>query len=137
MLRHKASILIAQVVVLLGANSAPAQQPFFMGLGDLTGGSNSYAYDISADGRVVVGGSGASLSFSQNRPDSKYSHEYFRWTRESEMIGLGALVGFHPRVSADGLTIVGNQRFYLPPVIPGGPLRARDEMFRWTSATGL
>ena len=56
----------------------------FQGLGFLPGGGpDSYAYGVSADGRVVVGSSRSATM----------SKEAFRWTAEEGMIGLGDLPG--------------------------------------------
>ena len=52
--------------------------PMFQGLGDLPGGLfNSQAYDVSADGSVVVG-----------QGNSASGGEAFRWT-SAGMVGLG------------------------------------------------
>jgi probable HAF family extracellular repeat protein len=115
MLYDKARILIALSVTLATEIVACAQQPFFMGLGDLPGGTfNSRAEDISADGAVVVGSSVSSSN----------QTELFRWTRETGMNGLGVRYNLAPRVSSDGSTVV--SRIY-----PDGPI------FRWTSDAGV
>jgi uncharacterized membrane protein len=74
----------------------------------------SVAYDLSADGSVIVG------SGTTRRPDGSDTQEAFYWTREIGMVNLrdllvsqGAsnLAGWRlseaRAVSADGLTIVG------------------------------
>ena len=59
--------------------AADATASLFMGLGDLPGGGfSSFAYDVSADGSIVVG-QGLSAS----------GAEAFRWTMADGMIGLG------------------------------------------------
>jgi probable HAF family extracellular repeat protein len=95
-----------------------------VGLGHLASGrdSNSLAFDVSANGDVVVGESGA-------RP--------FRWTNGTGIVDLGVLPtyawGFAFAVSADGSVVVGqnsSDRSTLPPDF-------RDEAFRWTTQSGL
>ncbi|GCA77605.1 hypothetical protein MiTe_04461 [Microcystis aeruginosa NIES-2520] len=99
----------------------PAQAASFQGLGDLPGGVfGSAAYEVSADGSVVVG-----LSWSAN------GQEAFRWTQATGMVGLGDLPGgvFESRaygVSGDGSVVVGSGRS-----ASGG------EAFRWTQQTGM
>jgi len=53
-----------------------------VGLGYLSGGDESYAYDVSGDGSVIVGYSTSSLGT-----------EAFRWTADGGMVGLGILSG--------------------------------------------
>jgi uncharacterized membrane protein len=81
------------LVAFVGTSAADAAHPFFMGLGDLPGGSyHSEARDVSADGTIVVGtGNG--------------SNSVFMWTLESGMIQIAA--GNDPRISGDGTTVVG------------------------------
>ncbi|MEX2308599.1 MAG: PEP-CTERM sorting domain-containing protein [Pirellulales bacterium] len=92
-----------------------------VGLGDLGGGTfGSVAYDISADGSVVVGyGNSASRI------------EAFRWTQTGGMIGLGDLPGgdfFSTAfaISADGAIVVGQ-----------GHSALGYEAFFWDSAHGM
>jgi probable HAF family extracellular repeat protein len=111
--RRRARCLASVAVLWLAAWSAPvhAAQPFFMGLGDLPGGTfNSYATAVSADGSVVVGtGNTASGT------------EAFRWTIDNGMVGLGASSSASD-VSADGAVVVG---------------RWGSQAFRWTQGTGI
>jgi probable HAF family extracellular repeat protein len=92
-----------------------------MGLGDLPGGTEfSEAYDVSADGSVVVGWASSALGF-----------EAIRWTASGGMMALGDLPGaeFTSRafsVSADGSVVVG-EGFSV-----GG-----HEAFRWTAEEGM
>jgi probable HAF family extracellular repeat protein len=80
----------------------------FEGLGDLPGSVvNSKAFDVSTDGRVIVGSANGGTSA-------------FRWTRESGMIDLGGREAHG--ITPDGAIIVGF-----------GSLHA----FRWTSETGM
>jgi uncharacterized membrane protein len=109
------------LVIALGVGqSGHAQQPFFMGLGDLPGGIfASRSTDISADGAVVVG-------YSTSQDDG----ELFRWTRETGMTGLGWRYG-QPRLSADGSAFVGN--FNLP-----CPCSSNETKWvRWTKDSGF
>jgi probable HAF family extracellular repeat protein len=100
---------------------AAAAEPFFLGLGDLPGGSSfSRAWGVSADGSVVVGFDSAAAGF-----------EAFRWTEAGGMAGLGDLPGgsfgsWARSVSADGSTVIGV-----------GHSENGSEAFRWTEAGGM
>jgi uncharacterized membrane protein len=118
--RNSRWLLPTVLIAIVGRDSASAQQPFFMGLGDLPGGPFfSWATDVSYDGFIVTG-----WSFRGDYP-SPTGTDAFRWTRETGMIGLGAIGEYFNdiRISTDGSTIVGN--------IGDGPA------FRWTMATGV
>ena len=85
-------------------------------LGTLPGGVNSDAFDVSADGTVIVGQSDLRA---------------FRWTSGEGMVNLGLLPGGSfiseaHAVSADGSVIVGESS------VPGGGVA-----FRWTSGGGM
>jgi len=86
------------------------------GLGDLPGGSfHSKAFDVSADGSVIVG-----VGTGEN------GREAFRWTKDGGMKGLGDLPGgdfasYAMAASADGSVIVGD-----------GQSDKGREAFRWT-----
>ena len=115
------SFAFAIIAMLLNISIVRPQQPFFMGLGDLSGESfSSWPSNISADGSVVVGWSSAS-----------HGTDHFRWTRENGMVGLGILDGYSPNVSADGSTVVGGLSLG-----PPGPRNVR-EAYRWTSSSGV
>jgi probable HAF family extracellular repeat protein len=93
-----------------------------VGLGNLTPNQNSHdaAFGVSADGAIVVGRSGDDLT-----------HEAFRWTAATGMVGLGDLPGGGRSstafaVSADGSVVVGT-----------GESASGTEAFRWTAATGM
>ncbi len=107
--------------------AAPADAPFFLGLGDLPGGDfYSQANGISGDGSTVVGTSHSS-SF-QN------SFEAFRWTQAGGMVGLGDLGPGAPKSAAnaasfDGSVIVGKAD-------TSTALTDRAP-FRWTAQTGM
>jgi probable HAF family extracellular repeat protein len=94
-----------------------------VGLGLLeSGDSGSVANNVSADGRVVVGYSYNSESF---------TIKAFSWTEVGGMVGLGDLPGgdFESRatdVSEDGSFIVGSSHS-----------ASGREAFRWTSANGM
>ncbi|CAK9076044.1 PEP-CTERM sorting domain-containing protein [Durusdinium trenchii] len=97
-----------------------------IGLGDLPGGGFfSNAYDVSADGAVVVG-SGYS-----NSVYGTPIYEAYRWTSGSGMVGLDNLSGGYASsyaygVSDDGSVVVGMSE-------SGGVSQA----FRWTSGSGM
>lgn len=104
---------------------ATAIAAYFQGLGGLSdvGSLYSRAWDLSADGLVVIGES-----------RSKKGIEAFRWTAASGMVGLSDLGGEPFRstalgISADGLVVVGASR---------SPMSGFDvEAFRWTAAAGM
>lgn len=116
-------------LVIVGySNSSIGQQAFrwtqaggMKGLGFLDGDTRSYAYGVSADGKVVVG-------------ESRSSYQAFRWTQSGGMIGLGFLLGGYDStaygVSADGSVVVGGSN---------SSSSRRYQAFRWTSdgMTGL
>ncbi len=85
------------------------------------GGPQSVAWDVSADGSVVVGWS----------EDASGKNRAFRWTAATGMVALGTLPGGGESmafgVSADGSVIVGCA------IDSNGEQRA----FRWTAATGM
>lgn len=110
---------------LLTASAATAQSvtvPTFVPLGDLPGGGFlSEAIGVTPGGSVVVG-----TSWSHFGPPGEV--EAFRWTRDSEIAGLGYPVPGYTvatGVSADGTIIVGFQS-----------REAGWEAFRWTSNEG-
>jgi probable HAF family extracellular repeat protein len=91
-------------------------------LGELPNGTGSAAYDVSANGAVVVGASGTFLGRT----------EAFRWTEATGMLPLGGLQGVPGfsqalGVSADGAVIVGEAT----------DMNNRRQAFRWTESTGL
>ena len=119
-------VLFALVIALGLGRPILAQQPFFMGLGDLPGGYFfSHPMEISADGSVIMG-----RSLSGIRADVFGGEELFRWTCETGMVGLGGIDGGQPRLSADGSTIVGS--FYPEPCVP-----CSAKPFRWTTTAGM
>jgi probable HAF family extracellular repeat protein len=89
-------------------------------LGTLPGYDRSYAYDVSADGSVVVG-------WAENTARRSRA---FRWTASGGMQDLGTLGGDWSEawgVSADGAVVVGvaiNAAGY-------------DRAFRWTASGGM
>ncbi len=103
-------------------NVSHSEAAYFTPLGDLPGGNfRSIAYDVSADGSVVVG---HSLTASGN--------EAFRWTSGDGMIGLGDLAGgsfssIARGVSDDGSVVVGYSN----------SASGQFEAFRWTSGGGM
>jgi probable HAF family extracellular repeat protein len=89
-------------------------------LGTLPGYDRSYAYGVSADGAVVVGG--AYNAAGQERA--------FRWTASGGMQNLGTLGGdrsYANGVSADGSVVVGSAQ----------NAAERYRAFRWTAAGGM
>jgi len=89
-----------------------------VGLGDLSGVSD--AFDVSADGSVVVG-----------TATSGTGQEATRWTSSEGMVGLGdlsggALFAYSTAATPDASTIVGI-----------GSSASGTEAFRWTSSGGM
>ena len=115
--------LCALATVAAIACVAYGDAPYFMGLGDLPGGSfDSSAFGVSADGSVVVGGSESGFP---GEADG-YESEAFIWTQETGMIGLGKH-SHAAAASSDGAVVVGTDYSV------GNPSAA----FRWTEATGM
>jgi probable HAF family extracellular repeat protein len=113
------NIIFSLVVVAGSSHSATAAE--FFGLGLPFNGNRSFAYDVSADGSVVVGS-----VFIDGAPP-----EAFRWTRETGSVSLSPISGTsNLSVSADGATVVGGGPAAI--VGSGPPGRA----FRWTQAHG-
>jgi probable HAF family extracellular repeat protein len=89
-------------------------------LGTLPGYNRIYAYDVSADGSVVVG-------WTRNDANNRRA---FRWTASGGMQYLGTLGGGLSKaysVSADGAVVVGSA------YNAAGQFRA----FRWTASRGM
>jgi probable HAF family extracellular repeat protein len=109
--------------MLVYANDGTSGAASFTGIGSLDGvggGFRSIAYDVSADGSVVVG-----------EAASNSGRAAFRWTSIDGMAGLGYLPGGNSfsranAVSADGSVIVGDARS-----------SSRFEAFRWNSMDGM
>ena len=96
---------IPQALALCGAALVPsmAHAQSFQGIGQLPGGTQSYAFGVSADGNTVVGRGGLAVGF-----------EAVRW-RAGVLVGLGDLAGGPHEstaygASADGSVIVGTAR---------------------------
>ncbi|HUU82548.1 MAG TPA: PEP-CTERM sorting domain-containing protein [Phycisphaerae bacterium] len=106
-----------------------ADQVYFLGLGDLPGGSSfhSVAGDISADGTTVVG-----------RSTGVNGSEAFRWTAAGGMVGIGDLPGGDfwsgaRAVSADGSVVAGSSDSSQS----SASCDACTEAFRWTGEGGI
>ena len=121
-------------------------------LGQLFPDSFNAARDVAANGQVIVGTS--SLGH-LDLPQSEVISEAFRWTAETEMMGLGHLPprvplpmpldgrGGHAlrvtyesaaaAVSANGSVIVGSSRVLSSETLLGG----YKDAFRWTEETGM
>ncbi len=125
--RRRITLGVASILIGNGPVSlAGAEVVSFSGLGFLPGGSsfNSTAFDVSADGTVVVGHS--------HGPNGT---EAYRWTAETGMVGLGDLpggefIGSAQGVSADGSAIAGYSQSEW--CSEGGM-----EAFRWTAEGGM
>jgi len=120
----KASIAVVIAVGISGAVIALGDAPFFMGLGDLPGGtSDSYAYGISDDGTTIVGVASSSTALA----------EAFRWTTEAGMVGLGVLpdsLGDEALGVSPEANVIAGQWYPRTPAVTFAPLR-------WTADEGL
>lgn len=103
----------------------------FRGLGALAGGKfESHAWDVSADGQVVVGSSSSKNG----------EKEAFRWTTADGMLGLSGLRD--PRfdgIRAD-VRIINSQAHGVSDdgkVVVGHSLAGSTRAFRWTSVDGM
>ena len=119
-LHRNPTVLAALILPILLAGTPAIGDPFFMGLGDLPGGTfESRAYGISADGAFVVGSS-----------QSVTGAQAFRWSLASGISGLGFLPGGSTSeafdISDNGSVIVGRSAS-----TPG------MQAFRWTLAAGM
>ena len=96
-------------------------------LGYLPGYTSSVAWDVSADGSVVVG---TSSRWNSNTDSSE--REACRWTAGGGILGLGFLPGHQSSnataVSADGSVVVGTSE---------DTLDGQTQAFRWTQAEGM
>ena len=82
-----------------------AQEPTLTWLGVPDGTYRSFAYDISADGKVVVG-------FARVKSDYPFDSRGFLWTRDRGFILLNNPGGVYSEpwaISQDGLTMVGGR----------------------------
>ncbi len=100
------------------------QSTGLVGLGYLTGYTDSYAADVNQNGQIIVGsGSGGNQS-----SDS----QAFRWTEQTGMVGLGFLNNGKNSdaysISGDGRVIVGNA---------DDGSTGKSVAFRWTEAEGM
>jgi probable HAF family extracellular repeat protein len=118
----RAAFASAVGLALAAGSAAFADEPFFMGLGHLSG---TYPFStpsgVSADGNVVAG---------YAHSESWQSFEAFRWTLEDGMVGLGHLpTGSNSKawgISADGNVVVGFDVTF-----------QGTEAFRWTEQEGM
>lgn len=119
-MRGKA-VFIGPVLATWAVQAAPAEPPFFIGLGGLNESRSSNAQAVNSDGTLVVGAS-----------TSDRGREAFLWSFEGAMVGLGDLPGGAFRsigqgVSDDGAVVVGR----------GTAADGQSEGFRWTESAGM
>ncbi len=126
-MRSKSILVLAMVVLFFASSpSSFATIASFQGLGDLPGELfSSSAYDVSADGSVVVGKSRSAQPIGNN--------EAFRWTLSTGMVGIGDLPGGNFKSEADGVSANGLV------VVGEGYSTGGTEAFRWENGvmTGL
>ena len=116
--QNRFNALLSACVMSLIATAGWSQSLTWLGT---LGGRYSSAYDVSADGAVVVG-------WAQNAAGQGRA---FRWTASGGMQDLGTLPGYdwsYPfDVSADGSVVVGR----------AANAAGRDRVFRWTASGGM
>src|SRR5690242_575787 len=121
-MKHRLFVCLLVAIVLVAAAPAISLAQSFQGLGFLPGQAASQALGVSADGSVVVGGSG---------PAGSTQSQAFRWTASTGMVGLGFLPGYNSSIataaSADGSVVVGYSF----------NTANQTEAFRWTAANGM
>ncbi len=102
-------------LILISASFSEALAASFRLLGTLPGGSDSYAYGVSANGSVVVG-----------YANNGWENQAFMWTANGGLSTFGQLNSSQGSaafgVAGDGSVIVGSRE---------------DEAFRWTDADGV
>ncbi|MCS7208619.1 MAG: hypothetical protein NZ874_03520 [Fimbriimonadales bacterium] len=108
-----APLLVSGLVVLTALPAFSQSIRWFPEINPTSNDSGSLAWDVSADGQVIVGSIRVSDGF---RP--------FRWTRDGGYQLLADISGGAFSISADGRVVVG---------FVGSPNRA----FRWTETEGL
>jgi probable HAF family extracellular repeat protein len=116
--QNRFNALLSTCVMSLIATAGWSQSLTWLGV--LPDGRYSYAYDVSADGAVVVGGS----YDNEGRPRA------FRWTAAEGMQDLGTLGGdgsVAKGVSADGSVVVGWAE----------NAAEQRRAFRWTASRGM
>lgn len=122
MRRIELRTMLALTIGLCAWTNSAAQSLTWLGT---LGGNESAAYDVSADGSVVVGASA----------DAQGQIRAFRWTAQTGMIDLGTLSPYSGSlargVSADGLTVVG--------YVADNPYAYSEHYraFLWTSTSGM
>jgi probable HAF family extracellular repeat protein len=124
LMKKTRNLVLAATLMALWCERTRAQMTFTP-IGRV-GGPFAGAYDVSADGSVVVG-----------QADFASGPEAFRWTRDGAMVGLGDLPGgiHHSAaygVSADGSVVVGHSSQEVKGLEFGD-----WGAFRWTSAGGM
>jgi uncharacterized membrane protein len=112
--RQKITRATLAIVTFLGLGVSSAEAASFTPLGFQTGGTNSFAYDVSGDGSTVVGYGGSALG-----------NQAFYWTSTTGMVGSGVGSSFAYGVNQDGSVIVGS-----------GSVSSPNAM-RWTVSTGM
>lgn len=156
--RSTSLFLLAAILLCMCTQSALAEQPFFMGLGDLPGGEfGSRAFEISGDGSTVIGDAhGITTSFLWTKAggmvdivsltglssarDVSYNGSVVVgsdvWSSAHGIQSYGSLPGpgwtSAAAISGDGLTVVGEGNGDA-----GGDSSDGRQAFRWTSAAGI
>jgi probable HAF family extracellular repeat protein len=114
------TLLAVAYATLLPGTAQSAEPAGYDYLGFLNGGYFSYAYGVSADGKVVVG-----------HANENFRPRAFRWTEAGAMVSLGilnsGLSSLAYGVSADGKVVVG--------VANDGTAGYANRAFRWTEAS--
>jgi len=97
----KITVLLALALLVGGVSTSADASNWFQGLGQLSGGTTSYARGISPDGQMVVG-----------QAFSSQGREAFQWTQAGGLVALGGMSGpsyYNSAAAAsyDGAYIIG------------------------------
>ncbi len=111
----------------------------FQSLGALEPGFPTSAFAVTADGSVVVGSGGVSVTVGSTQTNGSRA---FRWTQAGGLVPIGPLPGHTfadaAGVSDNGAIVVGTSSTGpLDRNGAGGLLRGSGTAFRWTQATGI
>jgi uncharacterized membrane protein len=124
---HMAASIRAAALLLAALLLSPARAAQFEGLGFLPDGTTSNAFDVSADGSVIVGGETDFPVIPNGRP-FLWTAQTGMWTPQADYPFLSG--GMFNAVSADGRTAVGGAAYFFSPGYRGVPTR-------WTADDGL
>lgn len=122
------ALVVAWSPAAYAQSNGPIEVPFdeMFDLGTLPRGDNSFPFDLSADGSVVVGEAQV-----QVEDDGSTASRAFVWTPQNGMVDIGTLGGAQASargVSADGNVVIGFSAI---------ANNAGSHAFRWTADGGM